>query len=238
MSAPKQSEVQNKLLRLLPSSDFDLMAQDLEYVDLPRGMQLALMGEAIEHVYFMESGIGSVVTTTPEGNHAEAGIFGFDGYVPTTALGGVHVSPHDVNIQVAGDGHRIPYGAFQQWMKKNESLAKVVTRSMEAFAVQLAYTAASNALHEVNERLARWILMCDDRVSGNELPLTHEYISVMLAVRRPSVTTALHVLEGNGFIKSTRGVIAIRDRSGLEEFARDAYGKPEEEYRRLMKDLF
>jgi CRP-like cAMP-binding protein len=123
-------------------------------------------------------------------------------------------------------------------MKRSESLAAVVTRSMEAFAVQLAYTAASNALHEVNERLARWILMCDDRASGNELPLTHEYISVMLAVRRPSVTTALHVLEGSGFIKSTRGVIAIRDRSGLEEYARDAYGKPEEEYRRLMKDLF
>jgi CRP-like cAMP-binding protein len=114
MLAPKQSDLQNKLLRLLPSSDFDLIAQDLEYVDLPRGMQLALMGRAIEHVYFMESGIGSVVTTTPEGHHAEAGTFGFDGYVPTTALGGVHVSPHDVNIQVAGDGHRIPYGAFSE----------------------------------------------------------------------------------------------------------------------------
>jgi CRP-like cAMP-binding protein len=190
MSAPKQSEVQNKLLRLLPSSDFDLITQDLEYVHLPRGMPLAVMGEAIEHVYFMESGIGSVVTTTPEGNHAEAGIFGFDGYVPTTALGGVHVSPHDVNIQAAGDGHRIPYGAFQQWMKRSESLAAVVTRSMEAFAVQLAYTAASNALHEVNERLARWILMCDDRVSGAELPLTHEYISVMLA-SSPSGTAAV-----------------------------------------------
>jgi CRP-like cAMP-binding protein len=90
----------------------------------------------------------------------------------------------------------------------------------------------------VNERLARWILMCHDRISGDELSLTHEYISVMLAVRRPSVTTALHVLEGNGFIRSTRGIVTIRNRTALEEFARDAYGRPEEEYRRLMKDLF
>ncbi|MNV59084.1 hypothetical protein D3C71_1514860 [compost metagenome] len=80
--------------------------------------------------------------------------------------------------------------------------------------------------------------MCDDRIDGNELPLTHDFISMMLAVRRPSVTTALHVLEGNGFIRADRGLVTIRDREGMEQFAADAYGKPEKAYERLMSGLF
>jgi len=123
-------------------------------------------------------------------------------------------------------------------MDRNRNFNKLMVRSIEAFSVQLAYTAISNALHDVNERLARWLLMCHDRVSGNEIALTHEFISLMLAVRRPSVTTSLHILEGNRFITAERGSITIRNRAALEEFAHDAYGKPEEEYRRLMKDLF
>lgn len=111
-------------------------------------------------------------------------------------------------------------------------------RSIEGFAVQLAYTAVSNAIHEVTERLARWLLMCHDRVPGNEITLTHEFLSMMLGVRRPSITTSLHILEGNGYIRAERANITIRNRAALEEFAQDAYGKPEREYRRLMKDLF
>lgn len=238
MLTAKQSSVQNKLLALLPASDFDQIAPDLEFLDLPRGHQLAKSGEAINYIYFLTSGIASVVVTTPEGNSVEGGIFGFEGYVPVSAIAESETSPHDVNIQLAGNGYRLSYEAFRHWMKHNERFAKVSIRSMEGFAVQLAYTAASNGLHDVNERLARWILMCHDRVSGNEIALTHEFISLMLAVRRPSVTTSLHVLEGNHFIRSTRSLITIRDRPALEEFARDAYGRPEAEYRRLMKDLF
>lgn len=100
--------------------------------------------------------------------------------------------------------------------------------------MQTSYTALSNAVHPVDERLARWLLMCHDRVDGDELALTHEFLSLMLAVRRPSVTTALHVLEGNRFITAERGYITIRDRRRLEEFAGDAYGRPEAEYKRLI----
>jgi CRP-like cAMP-binding protein len=94
----------------------------------------------------------------------------------------------------------------------------------------------SNAVHSVDERLAKWLLMAHDRVIGDEFSLTHDYIAIMLAVRRPSVTTSLHVLEGNGFIRSERKLITIRNRAALEEFARDAYGRPEQEYRRLFGD--
>ncbi len=234
----QQSSIQNRLLSILPPDDFEDIAGKLRPIELPRGTVLATVGKQIEHVYFLTSGIGSLVATTPEGHKAEAGIFGLDGYVPTTAIAEVETSSHDVAMQVAGDAFLMDYSDFRALMDCNRNFSRVVIRSIEAFSVQLAHTAVSNAVHDVNQRLARWLLMCHDRVSGNEIGLTHEFISMMLAVRRPSVTTSLHTLEGRGLIKSQRAMITIRNRSALEEFAHDAYGKPEAAYRRLMKDLF
>jgi CRP-like cAMP-binding protein len=238
MSVHRQDAIHNKLLSLLPDADFQQIAPDLEYIALPRGTLIVAAGGPIRHVYFLTEGIGSVVATTPEGHRAEAGIFGFDGYVPTSAVAELDYSPHDVNIQLKGEGYRLSYDRFCECINTNKNFAKVMVRAMEAFTIQLAYTATSNAIHDVSERLARWLLMCHDRVQGNEIELTHEFLSLMLAVRRPSITTSLHILEGNGFIKAERGNITIRNRAALEEFAHDAYGKPEMAYRRLMKDLF
>ena len=100
--------------------------------------------------------------------------------------------------------------------------------------VQMTFSVLANAVHHVEERLARWLLMVHDRSDGDDLALTHAFMGVMLSVRRPSVTTALHVLEGNRFIRAERGYVTIRDRAALELFAGDAYGRPEEEYRRLL----
>lgn len=238
MSALPQSAVRNKLLSLLPAKDYQLVARDLTHVTMPRGTLIAASGKPIENVFFLESGIGSILITTPEGHRAEGGLFGFEGYVPTAAIADVELSSHEICIQLHAEAYRMEYRAFRGWMERNVNFRRLMIRSIEAFSVQLAYTAVSNAVHAVDERLARWLLMCHDRVAGHEIQLTHDYISLILAVRRPSVTTALHVLEGNGYIKAERGVITIRNRPGLEEFARDAYGRPEEEYRRLMKDLF
>lgn len=238
MVSPQQSKMTNKLLNILPEEDYVVIARHLEYVDLARGTVLAHAGQSIDHIYFLTSGIGSIIATTPEGNRAEAGIFGFDGYVPTSAVASAEDSPHDVIVQLNSQAYRVSYDRFRGFMDDNRNFAKVMIRSIEAFSVQLTYTAISNAIHDVTERLARWLLMCHDRVPGNEIGLTHEFISLMLAVRRPSVTTSLHILEGNGFIRSERGNIIIRNRAAMEEFAHDAYGKPEAEYRRLMKDLF
>jgi CRP-like cAMP-binding protein len=238
MSAPRQHLLKNKLLNILPEHDFLPLAPHLELVALPRGSIIAKRGENFEHVYFLESGIASLVATTPAGNQAEAGVFGFEGYVPTTAIAGVDSSTHDISMQWDGEAYRMSYEDFRVAMEENRNLWKVIIRSIEAFSVQLAYTAVCNAVHDVNERLARWLLMCDDRISGNRLPVTHEFLSMMLSVRRASVTTALHVLEGNGFIRSERGIVVIRNREALEEFAHDAYGIPESEYRRLMTGLF
>lgn len=102
----------------------------------------------------------SLPPALPADRRAEADLFGLDGYVPTSAVAEVELSPHDVFVQIDAEAYQMPYGAFRGWMDSNRSLAKIVQRSMEAFAIQLSYTAASNAVHNVNERLARWLLMC------------------------------------------------------------------------------
>ncbi|NLR97190.1 Crp/Fnr family transcriptional regulator [Rhizobium sp. P38BS-XIX] len=228
----------NKLLSILPVEDYATIVPDLEHVQLRMGAAIAMEGSPIDYVYFLTSGIGSLLTHTPEGRTAEAGVFGPEGYVPTSAIAGVEISSYDVLIQSEAEADRMSYHRFRQHMLESKNFSKLMIRSIEAFSIQLAYNAISNALHDVTERLARWLLMCHDRVPGHEITLTHEFLSTMLAVRRPSVTTSLHVLEGNGYIRAERGRITIRNRSALEEFAHDAYGKPEREYDRLFQNLF
>ncbi|WP_266018356.1 Crp/Fnr family transcriptional regulator [Brucella intermedia] len=237
MSFPPTDARANKLLALLSPSDYENVIREISYAELPRGTILAKTGKPIEKVYFLTAGIGSIVVTTAEGRRAEAGIFGCDGYIPTSAIAGVETSSYDVLVQVAAQGYEMPYDKFRRWMEGNRNFSKIMIRSIEAFSIQLAYTAVSNAIHGVTQRLARWLLMCDDRISGHKISLTHEFLSVMLAVRRPSVTTSLHILEGMGLIKSERGVVFIRNRHELERYAGDAYGWPERESARLMQGI-
>ncbi|MGQ3215852.1 Crp/Fnr family transcriptional regulator [Shinella sp.] len=237
MAAPLRSAPANNLLLLLPDVDFEMLAPDLKHAVLPKGMELAHRDRPIDAVYFLTSGIGSVVITTPTGRRAEAGIFGFDGYIPTAAVTGARISSYDVAVQLDAEGYSMDFDDFRRWMDQSKPFVQIMNRSMESFAVQLAHTAVSNAVHEVNERLARWLLMCHDRSRSDDMAVTHELLSVLLGVRRPSVTTALHVLEGEGLIRSLRGSVIIRNRPGLEAFAHDCYGLPEAEYRRLMGGL-
>jgi len=224
----------NKLLSLLSREDRIALSVLLRPVSLERGKMIAKTDTEIDTVYFLTSGIGSVLLRSARGRAVEAGLFGFDGYVPTAALAGAESSSYDVVVQIPAEGFAMDYVPFRRWMDENRRFQRIMIRSMEAFAVQLAYTAVSNAIHEVPQRLARWLLMCDDRIAGNEITLTHEYLSIMLGVRRPSVTTSLHELEGRGLIRARRGNIVIRNRKGLEQYAQDAYGYAEREYYRLM----
>jgi CRP-like cAMP-binding protein len=224
----------NLLLAQLPPQELAALSPHLEQVDLPLGFLIASHGQKIDYVYFLESGLGSIVAVSPEGQKAEAGMFGREGFAPTPPAVGLDLSIFEVVIQGAGAGHRIPVPALMELLGECPVLDSRLRRSSHNLATQVGYTALSNAIHHVDERLARWLLMCHDRVSGDEIPITHNYISLMLAVRRPSVTTALHVLEGNGFIRSHRKLITMRNRGAMEEFARDAYGGPEKEYEQLF----
>lgn len=217
--------------------DFGLIAPDLELRDAPRGEHIAGPDEVIDDVAFPEAGIVSVVAVSPKGQQVEAGMFGRDGFGPSAAILGSELSAHDVVVQVPGRHFRLPRAALLRATEGSSSLRTLLLKFVYVASVQIAQTALSNAVQDVNGRLARWILMVHDRSDADEIALTHEYISTMLAVRRPSITTSLHVLEGNRLIRSERGHIIIRDRPALEAFAADGYGKPEAEYRRLIGTL-
>lgn len=233
MAPVKQTNVRNRLLSALSEADFDRLAPHLEQMDMPRTFTLSTPNQVPDYCYFLESGIGSIVATSGA-EKAEVGIFGFDGMSPTALVLNAGSAPFSVFMQVGGHGFRLPSVQLAHALEESLSLRNLLTRYAQAVSVQTAFTALTNASHHIEERLARWILMCHDRTSDDTINLTHDFLSIMLAVRRQSVTTALHVLEGKYLISNGRGHIKVRDRKALEAFAGDAYGAPEEEYKRLI----
>ena len=232
-----QEERKNLLLRRLSAADYELLVPHFEPVKYSQGSKVFERDTPISHALFLERGIGSLLAVSREGHRVEAGLFGRDGFTPTALMYGSDRSPYDCIIQSPDDALRIPVAALRGAVDRSATLRETLLRFAGMLALQTSYTALSNAVHQVDERLARWLLMCHDRSESDDLALTHEFLSVMLAVRRPSVTTALPVLEGNGFIRAERGWITVRNRAALEEFAGDAYGVPEAEYGRLLGPL-
>ena len=234
MPVLSRAHLRNRLLNLMVDEDFARLGSKLDFVELPKHSMLATADGVTDDLFFLESGLGSIVAASPEGQEVEAGLFGFEGFCPTSTLLGSQTTPNMITMQIGGGGYRIAAAFLLDAVERSASLRGLLLRYTQALNVQTTFTALSNAVHSVDERLARWLLMSHDRSESDDVPLTHDFLSIMLAVRRPSVTTALHVLEGNGFITTERGQILIRNRKGLEDFARDAYGKPEAEYLRLI----
>jgi CRP-like cAMP-binding protein len=166
----------------------------------------------------------------------EIGIIGREGMTGAPIVLGTDRAPFRCFIQMQGHGLRLATSRLQAALCASRSLDRALRLYSQAMAVQTAATAFANAEHTVEMRLARWLLMCHDRTDGDDLALTHEFLSMMLGVRRPGVTTAIHVLEGNSLIRASRGVISVRNRQGLEALADNAYGMPEAEYARLMAE--
>lgn len=231
------SPPQNHLLTMLPPPSRRLLFAELEYLELPKDYQMASMGDLVSYVYFMNSGIGSVILTSDSGKSSEAGLFGSEGFSPAFVAVGRDYSPYNIVVQSPGTGYRMRAGAFRDIVTKDRLVATIALRYVHVLALQASYTAHSNALDSVDSRLARWLLMCHDRLWGNDIELTHEYLALMLGVRRPSVTTALHSLEGDGLLRSKRGVISIRDRKGLERLVGSSYGAAEREYHALISEM-
>lgn len=231
---PSQGDISNRMLKALTADDFDLLAKHLEAVELPANFRVAEPRKTLDFVYFPESGIGSVMAVAPTGQMAEAGMFGWEGFVPTATIIGDDIVPYLIEIHVAGAGYRVSVEAMRQATLKSSTLQVPMIKFMHVFATQVAYTSLANAKYDVEQRLARWILMCHDRIRTDEIAITHEYIALMLGVRRPSVTTTLHVLEGKRLIRSSRGSVIVRDRMGLEALAAGCYGMPEQEFERLL----
>jgi CRP-like cAMP-binding protein len=224
----------NKLLALLTLEDYALLEPALEQVDLPQGFVLSSPGEPFEYCYFPFSGVVSTVVVSPSGKRGEIGLLGREGVSPASVALGTADTPYLVITQIPGHGARIPIALMRKILDKSPGMRRILTQWTHVAMSQSSFTALTNAVHSVEERLARWILMCHDRVEGDEIGLTHEFMAIMLSVRRPTVTLSLHVLEGKQLIYSHRGTILIRDRRGLEEFAKDSYGAAEREYERIF----
>ena len=231
---PTQDAMRNRLLALMAPDDFARLSPHLGPVEMERGYLLAAPEVPIPTVYFVESGVVSIVATSPEGLEIEAGIFGREGFGPSAPLMDVDRISTRTYTQVPGDAWAVPTAAFTTAVGESASLRNLLGRYVQTLILQTAQTALSNGVHPIDERLARWLLMVDDRVDGGEFPLTHEFMAIMLGVRRPSVTTSLHVLEGNHFIRSQRGRVQIVNRAAMEQFAGDSYGKPEAAYLRTL----
>ena len=234
MVQPSQSFVRNCLLSALDDAAYAAVAPHLEPIVLPKGVVLIEADKPFEYAHFLNSGIGSIIVSTADSRRVEAGLFGRDGLSGFGGVLGVNQCPQTTMMQVEGDGYRIALSALRDACDQATSLRESILRYVHVFITQTSFTSLSNVNQAIEGRLARWLLMCHDRVTGDDIDLTHEFLSIMLAVQRPSVTTALHVLEGSGFIKAKRGNITILDRDALIDFADGMYGTPEAEYRRLI----
>ncbi|MEG8055480.1 Crp/Fnr family transcriptional regulator [Sphingomonas sp. 22L2VL55-3] len=227
----------NRLLRALSSADQEILRPHFKWFELERGTVLVSPDEPIQRVWFLESGLSSIIAMSGNDQGIEVGLSGRDGLVGMPLILDADRTPHRIFMQVAGAGYSIDGDDFRQILDEQADIRKTLLRYVQAYSTQTTYTALSNAVHTVEERLARWLLMSHDRQDDDEIPLTHDFLALMLGVRRPSVTIALHSLEGLGFIKATRGLITVRKRGELEEFAGAGYGMPEAEYERLIGPL-
>ncbi|MER2249687.1 Crp/Fnr family transcriptional regulator [Methylorubrum podarium] len=235
MSQPQQSTVRNRLLRALSLSDFGLLQPHLELVATELNQALIKPNLPVKHLFFPEVGFGSI-TTHGSGGKVEVGIIGREGLIGALPLLlGSDRTPHDHFVQSPGDMLSINSEAMCSAIEQSASLQKVLLRFVHIQYVQAAQTAYVNAAYTTEVRLARWLLMCQDRIGGDELRLTHDFLSMMLGVRRPSAPLAIQALEGYRHIKARRGRLTILNRKAMEELADDGYGLPEAEYARLIE---
>jgi CRP-like cAMP-binding protein len=234
MSPSSTTRPRNRLLAALSPADLNLLEPHLTPVVLTLREDLERPNRRIDDVYFIDSGIASVVAMQSRKERVEVGLIGCEGMSGTSVLLGTGSSPNSTYLQVAGDGQHISAMALRGAMEESRTLHGLLLKYVQAFMVQTAHTAIANARATLDQRLARWVLMADDRVPGGVLPLTHEFLSLMLGVRRAGVTEALQSLSSRRFIETSRGQIVVLNRKGIERTAGDLYGTPETEYQRLI----
>jgi CRP-like cAMP-binding protein len=234
MPDDSKSIIANTLLAALAKADFELLKPKLEWADLNLGELLYEAHKPVEYAYFPVSGICSVIAQNAEGVQIETGLIGREGFVGIPIVVFAESAPSQVLVQASGRALRISRAKLLRAIQESPVFHKVLLRFSHTFSVQIAQTALANGRNRLNERLARWLLMCQDRVDSHEFPMTHKFLANMLAVRRAGITDALNFLEGKKCIRAMRGRILITDRKCLEVMAGAAYGVPEKEYQRLL----
>jgi CRP-like cAMP-binding protein len=230
-----QDRSHNHLLGSLSDSDRDRLAAELQPVKLTLHRLLEVRGHDVEWNYFPENGIASVIAESASGHSAETGIIGLEGMTGIGVLFGDRCAAQSIVVQIEGSGHRIAVHRMEALLTESNALRERLLLFARAFMIQTAHSVLASGAGLLEQRLARWLLMLHDRVEGDGLAITHDYIATMLSVRRPGVSVALKVLEDQGLIRVNRGLIVIVDRQGLVMKSSGLYGRAEQEYRRLLQ---
>ena len=236
MSTLKESppSTSNRILNALTRSEYERLAADLEPVTLWQGEVLYRPGQPITHVYFPNRGTVSVVSLFEDGGSVEVGMIGNEGMFGVNVFLGSVSTPLEAVVQLPGDGLRMRAGVLTNEFQKGGQLQDLLLRYTQAFITQIAQTAACNRIHPIDGRLAKWLLMCQDRTHSKELELTQEFIATMLGVRRAGVTEAAGQLKAAGLIDYRRGQVTIVDRGRLEAISCECYPLVKKEFNRLV----
>jgi CRP-like cAMP-binding protein len=213
----------NRLLLSTPDSEYRLMRPYLKYVDLPSHLSLHEPSETIEFVYFLNRGMVSQVVVTKDGRTVEVGVVGNEGYVGAGLAVGLSRSSVREIIQIAGDGFRMKGNELERIMRSAPGLRMLLGKHTGLQSMQVAQTAACNRLHDIQQRLSRWLLMTQDRADSGVLAITHDFIATMMGTDRSTVSTAAAVLQKMGIIEYVRGAVNVINRRKLEKFACECY---------------
>lgn len=225
----------NQLLASLSAADFALLAPHLTPVFFAVGDFITRAGDPIDSLCFFEQGIAGVLDSLDDDRRYAVGLVGAEGFVGWPLLMGDRRSPYDVAMRAErGRALRIPADALLAATDASPTLRIALLRFAHVFMLQMGRTIVSSLAHSIDRRMARWILLYHDRVEADEICMTHEEFRLMLGVRRSSVTDALHRLEEDHAVRSLRGKVIVQDRAKLIALAGDTYGRPEQEYARLL----
>ena len=216
--------IHNEILLALPSREFELLSPKLELVRLKTHHLLHEPGDTLKSAYFCNSGLISILSVFPDGKSVEVGLIGKEGFVGLPLVVGFRTAPTRAITQIEGSAFRVDGEALVALLRQCPTLERQLHQFSQIIAMQVTQIAACNRLHEVNERLARWLLMSSDRIGSSLVPLTQELLAQMLGTRRSSVTVAAGMLQKAGLISHTRGNVEIIDRGNLEESACECYG--------------
>lgn len=213
----------NVLLSSIPDDEYSVLRPLLEPVNLPRYLILNDAGEKVEFVYFLNQGMTSLVVVTHDGESVEVGVVGREGIIGVSVAAGVKHAGFRAIMQIPGEGLRISVQELIDVLPRIPDLHRRANHFVALQGLQVGQVAACNRLHEVDQRLARWLLMCQDRVESPVLPLTHEFLAQMLGAGRPTVSLACARLESAGMIENRRGTLQVVDRKQLESTACECY---------------
>ncbi len=233
--AAENASFRNELLRALPADELQRLLPHLMPVTLVISQVLHEADALIDEVFFLESGLAFLTADTGDHGLVEVGTTGRDGLVGLPALLSPEpISVHRAFIQIPGRAHRLRAAVLREMVEALPTLRDRCLRYVQVMLMQNSQIAACNARHELPGRLARWLLMCRDRIDGDDLPMTQEFLSAMLGVRRAGISVVANALQAQGLIRQSRGRITVLDRAGLEGKACTCYRMIEHNRARIM----